>query len=85
MTLASEEVCNYEGFELALAKKLIDADARIVCNDFFLKGKERIIVVNGLNQGGKTTFARSRGRASPNQLRERRVRKRVHSGAPPAY
>jgi DNA mismatch repair protein MutS len=60
MTLVSEEVCNYEGFELALAKKLIDADARTVCNDFFLKGKERIIVLSGLNQGGKTSFARTR-------------------------
>lgn len=57
----SKETYDYEGFDAALAYQLVRRDSPVVVNDFSLTGAERIIVVSGPNQGGKTTFARTFG------------------------
>lgn len=61
MSEAGGDIRCDEGFDLALAVKLAKDGQQVVRNSFALSGIERVLVVSGPNQGGKTTFARMFG------------------------
>jgi hypothetical protein len=61
VTETDKHVHASDTFDLALAARLAARQAPIVRNDFALRDGERIFIVSGPNQGGKTTFARTFG------------------------
>lgn len=61
VTASHKDILAVDTFDLALARKLTAQGMSVVCNDFRMDGSERIVVVSGPNQGGKTTFARAFG------------------------
>jgi DNA mismatch repair protein MutS len=57
----SKTIAVRDTFDISLASKLVPEGGRVVTNDVHLEGPERVLVVTGPNNGGKTTFARTFG------------------------
>lgn len=61
-SLSGKKSINVIGaYDLALAYKYSGSETAIVPNDFYLNDDERVFILTGPNQGGKTTFARAFG------------------------
>lgn len=61
VSAAIKDTSATDTFDIALADLRTRERKPVVCNDLSLHGGERLIVVSGPNQGGKTTFSRMFG------------------------
>lgn len=61
LSASDKRVAVQKGYDIALAGGAGDGTAAIVTNNFGLSAQDRMFVVTGPNQGGKTTFARTVG------------------------
>ncbi len=61
ITERDSEIYFKNSFDLALAKQLSDKGEKTVTNELFINKGEKVLLVTGPNQGGKTTFARMFG------------------------
>lgn len=61
MSMFRKDELALDTFDLALATSLLKAQREVVYNDIALDGSERILVISGPNNGGKTTLARAFG------------------------
>lgn len=61
VSATSRELSAERTFDLSLAVKLARDQQAVVTNDLSLTGPERVLVLTGPNQGGKTTFACATG------------------------
>lgn len=63
VSATDQRVVLREGFDLALATRLVAEGQGVVCNDVELLRGERLLVITGPNQAGKTGIARAIGQA----------------------
>lgn len=61
VSASNKELAVTDTWDLALAPQLVGHEQPVVTNDLTLTGAERILVISGPNQGGKTTTARTFG------------------------
>jgi len=61
VSATEKRVLAREAFDIALARKRIRDGLPLVRNDVELRERERMLVITGPNQGGKTTYARAFG------------------------
>ncbi|NOX15656.1 MAG: DNA mismatch repair protein MutS [Epsilonproteobacteria bacterium] len=64
MSMKSRSIDVLDGFDISLAYSLAFEKKLVVTNSYYLKEKERVMVISGANQGGKSTFTRAFGQMS---------------------